>query len=247
LVAGVAHELNTPIGNSVTVASTLQAFSAEFKNALDQGITRSTLIKYIENNAHASEMLLRNLQNAAELIGSFKRVAVDRTSAQRRTFKLDEVAKETILTMGAFIRKKSYDVEMEIAPDINMDSYPGPLGQVITNLVNNALIHGFDQRDQGKIFINAHLLKDSLPASVELSIIDDGVGISSANLGRIFDPFFTTKLGQGGSGLGLNIVYNLIVDVLGGHIQVDSVLGKGTRFIIQLPLSAPSAGNNLHI
>ena len=247
LVAGVAHELNTPIGNSVTVASTLQAFSADFKIALEQGIPRSTLTKYIENNTHASEMLLRNLHNAAELIGSFKRVAVDRTSAQRRNFKLDEVAKETVLTMGAFIRKKSYDVQIKIKPDISMDSYPGPLGQVITNLINNALIHGFDQRDQGKILISAHILEDSLPASVELMISDDGVGISSNNLGRIFDPFFTTKLGQGGSGLGLNIVYNLIVDVLGGHIRVESTPGEGTRFIIQLPLSAPSAGNNLHI
>jgi two-component system NtrC family sensor kinase len=247
LVAGVAHELNTPIGNSVTVASTLQAFSAEFKSAVDQGITRSTLTKYIENNTQASEMLLRNLHNAAELIGSFKQVAVDRTSAQRRKYKLDEVIKETILTMGAFIRKKSYDVQIEIAPEIEMDGYPGPLGQVITNLINNALIHGFDQREQGKVLIRAHIIEESLPASVELSVSDDGAGISSANLGRIFDPFFTTKLGQGGSGLGLNIVYNLIVDVLGGHIQVESTLGEGTRFIIQLPLSAPSTDKNTDI
>lgn len=247
LVAGVAHELNTPIGNSVTVASTLQAFSAEFKSALDQGITRSALVKYIENNTQASEMLLRNLHNAAELIGSFKRVAVDRTSAQRRKFKLDEVVKETVLTMGASIRKKSCEVNIEIEPDIQMDGYPGTLGQVITNLINNALIHAFDQRDQGLITIVAHLIENTLPASLELIISDDGVGISNANLGRIFDPFFTTKLGQGGSGLGLNIAYNLVTDVLGGQIQVESKVDEGTRFLIQLPLSAPSSGDRLPI
>ena len=245
LVAGVAHELNTPIGNSVTVASTVQAFSLDFKKELDQGITRSTLTKYIENNTQASEMLLKNLHNAAELIGSFKRVAVDRTSAQRRKFKLDEVVKETVLTMGTFVRKKSCEVKVDIAPDIKMDGFPGPLGQVMTNLINNALIHGFDQRDQGLILIGARLLENSLPATVELTISDDGVGISPANLGRIFDPFFTTKLGQGGSGLGLNIAYNLIIDVLGGHINVESTMGAGTRFLIQLPLSAPSASERL--
>ena len=245
LVAGVAHELNTPIGNSVTVASTMHAISQDFKHAFDQGITRSALAKYIENNTQASEMLLRNLHNAAELIGSFKRVAVDRTSAQRRAFKLDQVVKETVLTMGASIRKKSCEVKLEIAPDIKLDSYPGPLGQVLTNLINNALIHGFDQREQGLLTINAHLLESSFPASLELTICDDGVGISSANLGRIFDPFFTTKLGQGGSGLGLNIVYNLITDVLGGHIQVESTVDVGSRFLIQLPLSAPSSGEHL--
>ena len=138
---------------------------------------------------------------------SADRVAVDRTSAQRRTFKLDQVVKETVLTMGAFVRKKSCEVKVDIAPDIQMDGYPGPLGQVMTNLINNALIHGFDQRDQGLIRIAAHLLENSLPASVELTISDDGVGISNANLGRIFDPFFTTKLGQGGSGFRLECAH----------------------------------------
>jgi signal transduction histidine kinase len=253
LVAGVAHELNTPIGNCVTVASTLQAFSADFRRDLAHGITRSTLNKYVDNNAQASDMLLRNLQNAAELIGSFKRVAVDRTSAQRRKFTLDEVAKETVLTMGAVIRRSAHEVKIEVDPDIEMDAYPGPLGQIISNLINNALLHGFAERnpaeaeDQaqaanpGLILISARILPNSMPAKVELIVKDNGVGISVANLGRIFDPFFTTKLGQGGSGLGLNIVYNLINDVFGGSIRVESSLGQGASFIMHLPLIAPSA------
>ncbi|MDO8702873.1 MAG: ATP-binding protein [Undibacterium sp.] len=250
LVAGVAHELNTPIGNCVTVASTLQAFSADFRGAMGQGISRSTLTKYVDNNTQASDMLLRNLQNAAELIGSFKRVAVDRTSAQRRQFKLDEVVRETVLTMGAVIRRSSHQVHIEIDADIQMDAYPGPLGQIISNLINNALIHGFEDDGQaqirGVIRISAHLLAGSTPAALKLIVSDNGAGISAANLGRIFDPFFTTKLGQGGSGLGLNIVYNLVNDVFGGKIRVESSLGQGASFIMTLPLIAPSADLSLH-
>ena len=248
LVAGVAHELNTPIGNCVTVASTLQAFSADFRIEMARGIARSTLNKYVDNNALASDMLLRNLQNAAELIGSFKRVAVDRTSAQRRKFMLDEVIKETVLTMGAVIRRSLHQVKIDIAAGIQMDAYPGPLGQIISNLINNALIHGLGEADQehgavltsGVVTIGARLLPDSTPAIVELIVSDNGVGISAVNVGRIFDPFFTTKLGQGGSGLGLNIVYNLINDIFGGNIRVDSTLGQGASFILHLPLVAPN-------
>ena len=240
LVAGVAHELNTPIGNCVTVASTLQAFSKDFKVEMERGMTRSSLAKYVDSNAQASDMLLRNLHNAAELIGSFKRVAVDRTSAQRREFILEEVVRETVLTMGVVIRRSQHEVRIEIDAAIKMDAYPGPLGQVISNLINNALIHAFEGRSQGLITISAHVVKDMLPASVELTVRDNGAGIASANLGRIFDPFFTTKLGQGGSGLGLNIVYNLIADVFGGTIRVESHVGEGTSFIMSLPLIAPS-------
>ena len=250
LVAGVAHELNTPIGNCVTVASTLQAFSADFRKNLSHGISRSMLSKYVDNNTQASDMLLRNLQNAAELIGSFKRVAVDRTSAQRRCFKLDEVVRETVLTMGAVIRRSAHEVRIEIEDDIQMDAYPGPLGQILSNLINNAMLHGFDAdgqaQIQGVIRIRAHLLAGSSPAALELIVSDNGVGISAANLGRIFDPFFTTKLGQGGSGLGLNIVYNLINDVFGGKIRVESSLGEGSSFIMTLPLVAPGRELSLH-
>lgn len=236
LVAGVAHELNTPIGNCVTVASTLHELSAQFQKELTQGMTRSKLANYVENNLHAGDMLLRNLHSAAELIGSFKQVAVDRTSAQRRQFNLDEVVRETVMTMGARIKRSAHEIRIDIPPDIVMDAYPGPLGQIISNLINNAMLHGFEERIQGIVTISARRIANSSPESVELIIGDNGVGIPESNLGRIFDPFFTTKLGQGGSGLGLNIVYNLISDVLGGSIQVRSELGVGTRFILTLPL-----------
>ena len=241
LVAGVAHELNTPIGNAVTVASTIHDLSAEFDRELGEGITRARLQTYIANNLQASDILLRNLHSAAELIGSFKRVAVDRTSAQRREFMLDEVIRETVLTMKASMKPYQHDVRLDLEPGIHMDAYPGLLGQILSNLINNAILHGFEGRENGEIHIRAHRL-EAQPAMAELTVSDDGLGIAEANLGRIFDPFFTTKLGQGGSGLGLNIVYNLVRDVLGGTIRVESTLGVGTRFIICLPLQAPDAG-----
>jgi signal transduction histidine kinase len=241
LVAGVAHELNTPIGNAVTVASTLQGTSRQFQQKLAHGLTRSALDHYVQTIDQGSDLLMRNLTIAAELIGSFKNMAVDRTSAQRRNFLLDEVVKETVLTMGAPIRRAACEVVINIPGGLAMESYPGPLGQILSNLINNAILHGFDAQNHGVITISAQTLEAHVPAAVQLTVTDDGKGIAEANLGRIFDPFFTTKLGQGGSGLGLNIVYNLVKDVLGGEIVVHSELGHGCRFTITLPFVAPRA------
>jgi two-component system NtrC family sensor kinase len=256
LVAGVAHELNTPIGNSVTVASTLHDLSAEFQEKMANHLTRSMLANYVSDSVKASDILLRNLSSAADLIGSFKRVAVDRTSAQRRDFMLDVVIKETLLTLSTSFKSLMHEVQVEIPVEIKMDSYPGPLGQIITNLINNAILHGFGENFQGpaQIIISARLLPQNQDSSqidhqvpvVELSISDNGVGISDENLGRIFDPFFTTKLGRGGSGLGLNIVYNLVTDVLGGSIRAESKPDAGARFIMTLPLSAPKGNESVH-
>lgn len=240
LVAGVAHELNTPIGNAVTVASTLHEMSQDFNDKMSGGLTRNNLKLFVDNTRQGNDLLLRNLNLASELIGSFKSVAVDRTSAQRRAFQLDDVVKETILTLGTTIKRSAYDVRAQVAAGIVMESYPGPLGQVLTNLINNAIVHGFDGRNHGEIIISAHRIEGSSPEQVQISVSDNGLGIPDANLGRIFDPFFTTKLGQGGSGLGLNIVYNLIKDVLGGEVVVNSEENVGSVFILNLPLLAPT-------
>jgi two-component system NtrC family sensor kinase len=248
LVAGVAHELNTPIGNSVTVASTLHELSAEFKEKMEHGLTRSALTNYVDRSSQACDILLRNLTIADDLIGSFKRVAVDRTSAQRRQFLLDEVVKETLLTMATSFKGNLHEIKLEIPPEIKMDSYPGPFGQILSNLVNNAMLHAFSEHPQteqaGQVVITAELLTDTPDEQVQLIVSDNGSGIAEDNLGRIFDPFFTTKLGRGGSGLGLNIVYNIVSDVLGGSIRVESRLGLGTRFILRLPLHAPSSAES---
>jgi PAS domain S-box-containing protein len=243
LVAGIAHELNTPIGNSLMVASTLtdqtRALASDYSNS--NGIKRSTLEGYITDAARAGDILMRNLQRAADLVTGFKQVAVDQTSSQRRSFSVAEVVAEIMLTLWPTLKKTAFIVRQSIPNGLVMDSYPGPLGQVITNLVNNALLHGFEGRPAGTVSISAQASGDGW---MELSVIDDGVGIPPANLNRIFDPFFTTKLGAGGSGLGLNIAHNIVTGILGGRLRVQSEVGTGSTFILTLPLVAPQKQND---
>lgn len=237
LVAGVAHELNTPIGNSVTVASTLVENSEAFAEEMQGGLKRSVLQAYVENSRRAAELLLGNLQRAANLVSSFKQVAVDQTSEQRRHFYVAEVVDEILAMLRPQLKKQPVVVRTEIAHGLVLDSYPGPFGQVVANLVNNAAIHAFDDgRKLGVIMIEAR----ACPGGVHLCVSDDGVGIPPDNIDRIFDPFFTTRFGQGGSGLGLNIVYNIVTRMLGGKVHVESRPGEGSSFIVQLPEVAPA-------
>lgn len=237
LVAGIAHELNTPIGNSLMVASTLvdqtRSLATGFSN---NELKRSTLDAYINDAGHAGDILMRNLHRAADLVNGFKQVAVDQTSSQRRDFSVAEVVSEIMLTMWPTLKKTAFIVSQNIPETLVMDSYPGPLGQVITNLVNNALLHGFEGREHGTVSIVAAPARKGW---IELTVKDDGIGIPAANLGRIFDPFFTTKLGAGGSGLGLNIAHNIVTGILGGRIRVESLPGSGTTFVLTLPAVAP--------
>ena len=236
LVAGIAHELNTPIGNSLTVASTLQDHAASFADGMSKGLTRSRLDEFVTNTQQGAGILMRGLQHAAELVSSFKQVAVDQTSLNRRTFDLQSTVTEILLTLGPSIRKSAHAVVSDIPADIVMDSFPGPLGQVLTNLINNALLHAFDGTPHGTVSIRAVVEGTD---RIQLLVTDDGCGIAQAHLARVFDPFFTTKLGQGGSGLGLNIVYNLVTKTLGGTIHVASSPGEGATFSMSLPLKAP--------
>ncbi len=239
LVAGVAHELNTPIGNSITVASTLFDKTQDFSVEVASGhVRQSSLDDYIESARTATELLQHSLAQANELVSSFKQVAVDQASAQRRRFDLRLVVEEVAVTLAPMLKKTSFKFDLNLADDLIMDSYPGPLGQVITNLVTNSLAHGFEGREQGRMVLSA---RRSGKAEVEVDFIDDGIGIRETDLKRIFDPFFTTKLGRGGSGLGLHIVYNIVTRILGGKIKVDSE-NSGAHFTLTLPLVAPEAG-----
>ena len=238
LVAGVAHELNTPIGNSLMAASTLDEHAINFRSRLDSGaIKRSELDRYVLDSTTASGILMRNLQKASDLVSSFKQVAVDQTSAQRRDFELDEVVSEILLTLRPSYKRTSFEVAADIPAHIHLDSYPGPLGQVLTNFINNALVHAFEGRDKGEIHLCARMLDSG---EVRLEVSDDGVGISPQHLGRIFDPFFTTRMGKGGSGLGLHIAHNIVTRVLGGRIGVNSS-PAGSTFWLEIPQSAPEA------
>lgn len=236
MVAGISHELNTPIGNSLTVASTLSDISVQFRARTQTGITRKDLNEFVQANTEASDMLVRNLHRAAQLIASFKQVAVDRTLAQRREFVLDAVMQEILTTLVAVMRRKGHVIEAQLEPNILMDSYPGQLGQVLTNLVHNADLHGLEDHDDGKIGVHARRVSAT---EVEIRVSDNGKGIAPEHLRRVFDPFFTTKMGRGGTGLGLHIVHNLVRDALGGTIRAESAPGEGATFVVTVPCHAP--------
>ena len=237
LVAGVAHELNTPIGNSLMAATTLVDHNEDFQRVLASGkLRKSTLEQFGRDAAIACDIVVRNLGRAGELVASFKQVAVDQASSQRRRFNLQDVVAEILLTLGPTLRKSPFVVLAEIPDELLFDSYPGPLGQILTNLINNALVHAFEGREGGRIRIFAHSLNSS---QVNFGVEDNGVGIAEANLPHIFDPFFTTKLGKGGSGLGLNIVHNVVTGTLGGRVEVKTS-PQGTCFILTLPVCAPA-------
>jgi PAS domain S-box-containing protein len=240
LVAGVAHELNTPIGNSVTVSSTLNEWIQKMSEELaGPKPSRNVLVAGVAACVSGAEILVRNLDRAAELVMSFKQVAVDQSSNQRRSFDLRQSIEEVLLTLGPMYMKTQFKLEQHLAPNISMDSYPGALGQVITNFVTNALAHAFDGRTSGIMKIETR----KLDGFAEIVFSDDGVGIPDKYLERVFDPFFTTKLGQGGSGLGMHIVYNLVNGVLGGKIGLTSKVGEGTQITLTLPLQAAENQN----
>lgn len=236
LVAGVAHELNTPIGNGLTVATALCQSCTQIKKDMQDGLTRSSLERFIHDMDEGTQLVNRNLEKASELVSSFKQVAVDRTSAQRRRFSLLSLLKETQLTVSPIFKRTPYQVIIDTPENIELDSYPGPLGQVVTNLLNNAVIHAFAGRDHGKVTLRARSLADA----IELTVEDDGCGIAPEYQARIFDPFFTTKLGEGGNGLGMHIVHNIVTAMLGGSIKLSSTVGVGTSFTLRLPLVAPA-------
>lgn len=239
LVAGLSHELGTPIGNSVMTASLLSDQSQKLLQAVDQGtLKRAQLSDFLTQLQQGSDLLLRNLQRAEELLINFKQVAVDQTSESRRRFDLRTTAEEILDTLTPTLKHKPQKVLLEIPPGLQFDSYPGPLGQVLINLINNAFLHAFEGRGDGILRIAASAADAA--DRVCLTVEDDGCGIPAAVMPHLFEPFFTTKASAGGTGLGLNIVYNIVTDLLGGDIDVSSPPGKGTTFSLTLPLVAPA-------
>lgn len=236
IVAGLSHELNTPIGNALMSASTLQDEARKLLHHIEHGLKRSHLTSFVDDAVSQCELLLRNLQKATDLIMGYKQVAVDQTSSQRRNFDLANVVDDVVMTLRPAFRNTQLQLGVDMAPGIKLNSYPGPLGQIIINLVHNALLHAFDGRVGGEVRIVGRACGDD---QVELVFTDNGAGIAEEVQGKIFDPFFTTRMGRGGSGLGLNIVHGIVTDILGGSISVASKLGEGTAFSLRLPLSAP--------
>lgn len=242
LVAGVAHELNTPIGNSLMAVSSLREPMEQIRAAMaGGGLKRSMLESFVAHVGEGTDIAQRNLSRAAELVMSFKQVAVDQTTSQRRRFKLDAAIEEILLTLNPMLKRSAHKLSLDIEDGIELDSYPGPLAQVITNLVHNALLHAFEGRESGgQISIRARRL-EAQAGLVQLDVGDNGLGIPAQAMGRIFDPFYTTRMGRGGTGLGLHIVHNLVTQLMGGQIRVQSQEGKGTVFELLLPLEAPAS------
>jgi signal transduction histidine kinase len=241
LVAGVSHEVNTPLGVSVTMASTITSNLTQFLAEVNTGIlNRSKLEEFERESLRSLALLESSLQHAAQLINSFKQVATDQTSSQRRKFNLLTTLNEITQTLQHKIKRTNIKYTVDGPEDIVLDGFPGPLGQVITNLFNNAILHGFEGGNDGEIKIRFNLLGDE----VRLLFSDNGLGVTAENLSKLFDPFYTTKLGEGGSGLGLNIVHNIITSWMGGEIRVESRIGL--TFEIKLPLIAPSPRKSQH-
>ena len=237
LVAGVAHEISSPIGNSLTVASTLAHRNADFTDQISSGqVRRASLVELADNCRSATEQLIANLHRAGGLIQSIKQVAVDRSSEARRVFDLKLATEQVAASVRSRLRNSQTSLTIEMPSDIIMDSFPGPYGQVLTNLVFNAITHGFADRSGGHLLIEARRLDMN---HVEVIFSDDGSGISEEVQRHVFDPFFTTRRAQGSTGLGLYIVYNLVTQQLGGKITLVSTPGEGTAICLTLPLLAP--------
>jgi signal transduction histidine kinase len=247
LVAGVAHEVNNPIGISLTVASSFARRCDDFAKEVSSGpLRRSRLDEFLEGGRDAANQLVANLQRAGELVQSFKQVAVDRSHADRRPFDLRESTDQIIASLRPVLKKSQIALTVDVPAGITMDSYPGSYGQVLTNLFLNSVIHAFPDGRAGSVIVEARQVRDD----VDIFVSDDGVGMSEEIQRRALDPFFTTRRNEGGTGLGLHIIFNLVTQQLGGRLTFESRLGWGTRFRISIPRVAPGAsppmqaGNN---
>jgi signal transduction histidine kinase len=236
LVAGIAHEVNNPVGISLTVASSFarrcEAFAAELRTP---PLRRSSLDDFVATSRAAADQLVANLQRAGELIQSFKQVAVDRSHTERREFDLAEATDQIIASLRPVLKKLPLSLVVEIPQGISMNSYPGSYGQVLTNLFLNTVVHAYPDGRAGTLSVSARAVGDD---DVEITVADDGVGMAEEVRQRAFDPFFTTRRDHGGTGLGLHIIFNIVTQSLGGRLILDSAPGRGTTFRIRIPRQA---------
>jgi len=237
LIASVSHEMATPMGNSMMTASTLHAQAAQFEQQLEAGsLRRSELTQFVGQVRDGNTLLLRNLERAVSLLKNFRQVAADQASEQRRNFDLHQSVQEIVDTLTPSLKRQAHRVVLDIPDGIQMNSYPGPVGQVLINLINNAYLHAFEGMERGgEVRISAN----ATDMQVTLVCADNGRGIAPETLEKMFQPFFSTRIGRGGTGLGMTIVDNLVKTTLGGQLQVTSTLGQGTTITITLPLQAP--------
>jgi len=236
MMAGIAHEINTPLGISVTAASTLNDDTGTLLQAYRSGrFTRLALEEYFQTAEQSSRLILNNLQRASYLVNSFKQISADQLQAERRAFNFATYLNEILQSLEPTLKQRKHQIVVEGSSQLSLVSYPGALSQIITNLIINSVTHAYPNQRSGIL-----TLRWSLQGNLfTLQYSDNGCGIAAHYLHRIFEPFFTTARGRGGTGLGLHIVYSLVTQQLGGQISCESQLGTGTTFTIKLPIIAP--------
>jgi len=238
LVAGVAHEINNPLGTSLTLASSLERKSQLFASEAALGpLRRSSLNEFVDAVRDGSAQLLESLHRAAGLVQSFKQVASDRNNSELRSFDLGDLTEQVATGLRPALPKHGVTLNVECQPDLSMSSYPGSYGQVLTNLFLNSIAHAFPDGQQGNIAIKVGAAGAS---DVEIVFTDDGCGMSPDVRRQAFDPFFTTRRHLGCTGLGLHIVYSVVTDRLGGRLDLKSEPDRGTRVRLVLPRTAPA-------
>ncbi|WP_018984369.1 ATP-binding protein [Salinimonas chungwhensis] len=240
MVAGVAHEVNTPIGLGVTASTMMLDQIVTIQQNFDsRTLKASSLDRFLRDSQENLNIIYRNLNRAAELISSFKQVAVDQTAENSRTFCVSQLINEILVSLRPQLKKHHHKINVHCDPTLHVETKAGPINQILINLIVNSVIHGFEDTDSGTIDITVDLMTSSM---LKLVYKDNGKGIADDIRKRIFEPFVTTRRGEGGSGLGMHLVYNLVTQVLNGSITLSSEEGHGVEFLIVFPVEPASAG-----
>lgn len=233
LVAGISHEINTPLGISLTAITHNQDRLTDIEKHLNNRTLKQSMLKESINfQQQGYDIILRNLDRANDLVGHFKQVAVDQASENLREINIYEYINEIVESMTLLIKRKNIKAYIHCPKNIKVNTYPGPIYQIISNLINNSILHGFEQKNEGNITVSVDISKHRMT----LTYLDDGIGMTTEMLNNIYEPFVTSKRNQGGSGLGMNIVYNLVTQVLEGEISCQSTLGSGVEINVSFPI-----------
>ena len=238
LVAGITHDVNTPLGVGVTAASFLQERLNNLKTSFEEkSLTTKNMENFINEAEQTANLLLTNLNRASELIASFKQVAVDQTSETEREINLNDYIRDIIKSLKPSFKHNNHEIVVNCPEDLYIRCAPGAIAQIVTNMIVNSLVHGFEDTNDGKITLDVSVDNNT----IEMRYRDNGKGLSNDDLDRLFDAFFTTKRGEGGSGLGTHIMYNLVTQSLSGHIEAQSKPGDGLQYTIRFPMKGKPA------
>ncbi|QPG05852.1 hypothetical protein IT774_00810 [Salinimonas marina] len=244
MVAGVAHEVNTPIGLGITASTMMLDELHQVQQDFSQKTLKaSSLGQFLSNSEENLQLIYRNLQRGAELVTSFKQVAVDQSIETPRTFCVSQLINEILVSLGPRLKQHRHTINVICDPTLIVESKAGPINQILINLIINSVVHGFEQIEAGTIDITAEM---NSAQTLKIVYRDNGQGIPVDIQSRIFDPFVTTKLGQGGSGLGMHLVYNLVTQALNGSITLSSDAGNGVEFVIVFPVQSVRSGKSLN-